>query len=168
MIYCASELQTVYNLTVSTWLFIYKKYLQSYFETPKDVMVSKVPKLKYLKLHFLHIMTWKFRPFPRVNISVQIIFIIRTKNRETLNFHVIMIKILTDTHGIFPQNAMTASLVLLQILSWKLGYHSVHSWFFCSSFAVRLRTVSTMRTVRQCSDMWSVRINRTVLSVRIC
>ena len=27
------------------------------------------------------IMTWKFRPFPRVNISVQIIFIIRTKNR---------------------------------------------------------------------------------------
>ena len=114
------------------------------------------------------IMTWKFRRFPRVNISVQIIFIIRTKNRETLNFHVIMIKILTDTHGIFPQTAVTASLVLLQILSWKLGYHSVHSWFFCSSFAVRLRTVSTMRTVRQCSDMWSVRINRTVLSVRIC
>ena len=31
-------------------------------------------------------MTWKFRPFPRVNISVKIIFIIRTKNREDPQF----------------------------------------------------------------------------------
>ena len=38
--------------------------------------------------------TWKFRPFPKVNISIQIIFIIRTKNRETFTLH-----------GIFPQNA---------------------------------------------------------------
>ena len=32
------------------------------------------------------IMTWKFWPFSRVNISVQIIFIIRTKNRENPQF----------------------------------------------------------------------------------
>ena len=32
------------------------------------------------------IMTWKFRPFPRVNISVQIIFIIWSKNRENPQF----------------------------------------------------------------------------------
>ena len=34
----------------------------------------------------LCIMTWKFRPFPRVNISVQIIFIIWSKNRENPQF----------------------------------------------------------------------------------
>ena len=75
------------------------------------------------------IMTWKFRPFPRVNISVQIIFIIWSKNRENPQFsrhydnnavnigqhyfhnvnfrfaQILIMKImLTDIHGIFPHN----------------------------------------------------------------
>jgi len=71
-------------------------------------------------------MTWKFRPFPRVNISVQIIFIIWSKNRENPQFSrhydnnavnigqhyyeirfaqmLIMKIMLTDSHGIFPHN----------------------------------------------------------------
>ena len=75
------------------------------------------------------IMTWKFRPFPRANISVQIIFIIWSKNRENPQFsrhydnnavnigqhyfhnvnfrfaQILIMKImLTDIHGIFPHN----------------------------------------------------------------
>ena len=82
------------------------------------------------------IMTWKFRPFPRVNISVQIIFIIWSKNRENpqfsrhydnnavnigqhyfhnVNFRfaqiLIMKIILTDIHGHYSHNVVKIFLV---------------------------------------------------------
>ena len=61
---------------------------RTFFNLNWKVHFHATVNLKYRPFSSLStsIMTWKFRPFPGVNISVQIIFIIWSKNRENPQF----------------------------------------------------------------------------------
>ena len=73
----------------------------------------------FLPCESICIMTWKFRPFPRINISVQIISVIRVKIGKILNFPDIMIRDLS-----FPVNTTIHShrqlLVFLTIFLYVI------------------------------------------------
>ena len=98
-------------------------------------------------------MTWKFRPFPRANISVQIIFIIWSKNRENPQFsrhydnnavnigqhyfhnvnfrfaQILIMKImLTDIHGIFPQSGIQGITLELSKVDFEIILRLKNNW----------------------------------------